>query len=77
MARRKLTLTLTITLDEDAVRADDQPASYDGDSRYSDSLNELRAAVQHHAAIILAPYDPHLDIPEILYGGIDYTVTTD
>ena len=76
MARRNLTLTLTITLDEDAVRACDDFPTPDGDTPYTDSLNELRTTIQHHTGLILAPYDPHLGTPEIHYRGLDYNTTT-
>lgn len=77
MARRHLKLTLTITLDEDLCRTAEDAITRldgDGDSPYTDSLNILRTAVQHHASIILGPFDPHLDNPIIDYNGIDYAL---
>ena len=63
MGRRHLQLTVDITLDEEAVQRDDIPLHIDGgDTRYSESLNLLRTAAMHHAAIILAPYDPQLTV---------------
>jgi hypothetical protein len=67
MARRHLTITLPLTLDDDACRADDTPTAPDGDSRYSESIDLLRTAIQHHTAIILAPYDPEFGPPDIEY----------
>jgi hypothetical protein len=74
MARRHLTLTLTITLDEDLCRQHDQPSGPDGDSPYHDTIHTLRTTLQHHTAVILAPYNPELGNPTVNQTGITYTI---
>jgi hypothetical protein len=74
MARRKLTFTLNFTLDEDLVRADEHPTPV-GDSLYRETIDLLRTALHHQAALILSPYDGQLDNPEVEYRGIDPTVS--
>jgi hypothetical protein len=76
MARRHLTFTLAFTLDEDVVRDHDIPQFPDGDSRYSETIDLLRTALHHQAALILAPYDAWLDNPEVECHGIDYLTTS-
>jgi len=72
MARRQLTLTLTLTLDEDAVRAADDVKWPDGSTEYSALLDEVRTTVHHHVALALTGLDPQLDPPEFEYRGVDY-----
>lgn len=72
MSRRHLTLTLAFTLDEDTVRNHDQPYTPNGDTRYSETLDLLRTAIHHQAALILSPFDANVFPPEIEYRGIDY-----
>lgn len=70
MARRHFTLTLTITLDEDICR--------DNEDAVTDDLDYLRTTASHEAGRILHKYDPHLDNPTITYTGITYgTLTAD
>jgi hypothetical protein len=76
MARRNLTFTLNFTLDEDLVRDDDYPIT-GGDSLYKETIDLLRTALHHQAALILSPYDGQLDNPEVAYHGIDYHPTVD
>lgn len=66
MARRHLTLTLTLTLDEDIVR-DEDPV------RYDHLLDTLRTATGHIAIVTLDDYDPIVEPPEVTFHGVTYT----
>jgi hypothetical protein len=76
MARRHLTFTLAFTLDEDECRRLDEPMQPWGDSRYSETIDLLRTALHHQAALILAPFDADLLPPTVDYHGIDYEPRT-
>ena len=72
MARRHLTFTLEFSLDEDTVRDHDVPMHPDGDTQFAETINLLRTALHHQAALILSPFDPELGNPTVDYNGIDY-----
>lgn len=72
MTRRHLTLTLTITLDEDLCRQDEDLPFPDGSTTIGELLNELRTIVSDETGRVLHAYDPHLDNPTIEHTGITY-----
>lgn len=73
MARRLLTLTLTLTLDEDLVRDADDVKWPDGSTEYTATLDGLRTSVHHEALDHLASLDPVItNGPEFEYRGVDY-----
>jgi len=69
MNRRFLTLTVTISLDDDLCNAADTPAPAAGFSAYQDAIDAVRTTVAHDVAAQLAPLDPGIDIT-VTYDGV-------
>jgi hypothetical protein len=72
MARRHLTITMTVTIDEDLARDAQTPLAPDGHSHYDDVIDELRTTVHHETGRILAALDPDLEAASVAYTGIDF-----
>jgi hypothetical protein len=72
MARRHLTLTLDITLDEDLCRDAETKVVGDGTNVLDDDLNYLRTTVAHETGRLLRGYDVQHDNPRIDNCGITY-----
>lgn len=69
MARRHLTLTLNITLDEDLCRESEDPQAL---FNLTEDLDYLRTTISAEAGRILHHWDPHLSDPELHRTGITY-----
>jgi len=69
MNRRFLTLTVTISLDDDLCNAADVP-SRESPGTYQDAIDAVRATVAHDVAAQLAPLDPGVAQVTVTYDGV-------
>lgn len=65
MARRNLTLTMSITLDEDTVRDADPVV-------YTALLTSVLLRCREATLDALADFDPNVESPEIVFHGVEY-----
>lgn len=68
MTRRHLTLTMTLSIDNDLATTA-QPFNPDGTSDYSYALNEVRSACLTAASLGLRRYDVELGDAEFAFTG--------
>jgi len=69
MNRRMLTITVTLSLDDDLCNAADHP-SRQSPGTYQDAIDAVRATVAHDVAAQLAPLDPGVAQVTVTYDGV-------
>lgn len=69
-SRRHLALSLSFSVDNDAVLAERSLIDGDGDTPFDDAVNEFRTCVHAEAERIFEKYGLDITSPEVHYQGI-------